>query len=202
MGWFTQIPTLHKSLTFIWRFWTGSKVKPDSLTYLHRTLILELSFNSTWLLVGSWLFCLQILPCLVNFWCMRGGSVEVWIKDILYWFMEDQTHFGMSRGAKMSLAHVVCTLFIYEIPKLNDKWLISSPKYAIMSLMLSYKAHLSGSLGIGHWTIILFLVWLQPKVDNSYSVTFNIRAPIFEWYVQGFLLHRLQVKRKAHKVWN
>jgi hypothetical protein len=29
-------------------------------------------------LVGSWLFCLQNLPCLVSLWCMRGGRVEVW----------------------------------------------------------------------------------------------------------------------------
>jgi hypothetical protein len=35
---------------------------------------------------------------------MRGGSVEVWTKNILYRFMECQTHFGMPRGAKMSLA--------------------------------------------------------------------------------------------------
>ena len=26
------------------------------------------------------------------------------MKYILYWFIEDQTHFGMSRGAMMSLA--------------------------------------------------------------------------------------------------
>jgi hypothetical protein len=31
-------------------------------------------------LVGSWLSCLQNLPCLVRFWCMRGGDVEVWTK--------------------------------------------------------------------------------------------------------------------------
>ena len=55
-------------------------------------------------MVGSWLFCLQNFPCLVSFWCMRGGSVEVWTKNILYRFMEGQTHFGMPRGVKMSLA--------------------------------------------------------------------------------------------------
>jgi hypothetical protein len=53
---------------------------------------LELSFNSLWLLVGSWLFCLQNFSCLVSFWCMRGGSVEVWTKKILYRFMKGQTH--------------------------------------------------------------------------------------------------------------
>ena len=66
--------------------------------------VLELSSNSSWLLVRSWLFCLQNLPCLLSFWCMRGGSVEVWTKDILYQFMEGQTHFGISWHAKMSLA--------------------------------------------------------------------------------------------------
>jgi len=33
---------------------------------------------------------------------MRGGSVEVWTKNILYRFIESQIHFGMPRGAKMS----------------------------------------------------------------------------------------------------
>ena len=35
---------------------------------------------------------------------MLGGSMEVWTKNILYRFIEDQTRFGMPRGAKMSLA--------------------------------------------------------------------------------------------------
>jgi hypothetical protein len=30
--------------------------------------------------------------------------VEVWTKNILYRFMKGQTHFGMPKGAKMSLA--------------------------------------------------------------------------------------------------
>ena len=34
---------------------------------------IELSSNSSWLLIGSWLLCVQNLPCLVSFWCMRGG---------------------------------------------------------------------------------------------------------------------------------
>ena len=34
-----------------------------------------------------------------------GSSVEVWMKKILYWFIEGQTHFGMqSRGFKTILA--------------------------------------------------------------------------------------------------
>jgi hypothetical protein len=53
-------------------------------------------------LVGSWLFCLQNFPCLVSFWCMHGGSVEVWTKNSLYRLMKGQTHFGMPRGAKIN----------------------------------------------------------------------------------------------------
>ena len=43
-------------------------------------------------------------PCLVNWWCMLGGSVEIFTKNILYPFMKGQYHFGMSRGATMSFA--------------------------------------------------------------------------------------------------
>jgi hypothetical protein len=64
---------------------------------------LELSSNWTRLLVGCWLFCLQNLPCLVSSWCMRGVSVEVWTKNILYRFMKSQTHFSTSWHTKMSL---------------------------------------------------------------------------------------------------
>ena len=43
--------------------------------------------------------------------CMTEILIEEWVhacgglnKNILYWFIMSQTHFGMSRGAKMSLA--------------------------------------------------------------------------------------------------
>ena len=55
---------------------------------------LELFSNSSILLGGSWLFCLQSFPCLVSFRCMFGGRVEVWTKNILYWFIEGQTRFS------------------------------------------------------------------------------------------------------------
>ena len=39
--------------------------------------LIKLSSNSsTWLLVGSWRFCIQYLPCSVSFGCILGGSVE------------------------------------------------------------------------------------------------------------------------------
>ena len=67
-------------------------------------LILEISCDSKGLLVGSWLFCVQHLPCSVSLPFMLGGSVEVWTKNILCWFIEGQTHFGMPRGARITLA--------------------------------------------------------------------------------------------------
>ena len=54
-----------------------------------------MKINSTELLVGSSLFCIQHLPCLVHAQSMN---------NILYRFIAAQTHFGMPRGAKMSLA--------------------------------------------------------------------------------------------------
>jgi hypothetical protein len=35
---------------------------------------------------------------------MLEGSVEVWTKNILFWFNEGQIILGMPRGSKMSLA--------------------------------------------------------------------------------------------------
>ena len=81
------------------KFWVLSvinKVLESILLRIQDLLILALSSNSTWLLVGSFLSWIQHLPYLVYFWCMLGGSVEVWTTDILYRFIERQTHFGMS----------------------------------------------------------------------------------------------------------
>ena len=62
----------------------------------------ELSSKSTWLLVGSRLFYIQHLPCSVSFGCMLGGNAEVSIKNILYHFIEGQTHhFGIPRSVKI-----------------------------------------------------------------------------------------------------
>ena len=72
--------------------------------YLASWKLLKLSSTSTWLLVGSWLFCIQHPPFSVSFRCMLGGTVEIRRKNILYQVIEGQTHFGMPRGAKMSFA--------------------------------------------------------------------------------------------------
>ena len=50
----------------------------------------------------SWFFGIFCIPCSVSFPCMFRGGVEVYIKNILFKFIEDQTHYGM-RGVKMSL---------------------------------------------------------------------------------------------------
>ena len=87
--------------------------------------LIELSLKSMGLL--SWLFRTQHLPRLVSFWCMCGGSVEVWTKSILYWFIKGQTHFGMPVGAKMNWPKMyqIRMVFIYIQtlpPSMHDKW--------------------------------------------------------------------------------
>jgi hypothetical protein len=55
--------------------------------------LIKLSSKSSWLLVRSWLLCLQNVPCLVSLWCTSGSSMEFWTKYILFRFMEGQTHY-------------------------------------------------------------------------------------------------------------
>jgi hypothetical protein len=38
----------------------------------------KLSVNSTGVLVGSWLFCVQYFPCSISFQYMLGAGVEIW----------------------------------------------------------------------------------------------------------------------------
>ena len=38
---------------------------------------IDLSFNSTGVLVRSWLFCFKNLPCSVGFQCMLGVDVKI-----------------------------------------------------------------------------------------------------------------------------
>ena len=60
----------------------------------------ELSFNSTEVLVGSWLFLhtkLSMCKFLVNAW----SPCECLNKELSISVHEGQTHFGMSRGTKM-----------------------------------------------------------------------------------------------------
>ena len=71
-------------------------------TTLHQTFCVafELPFNTTEVVVGSWLFCIH---CFVTLHCMLGVGVEIRTKNLLYRFIEDQTHYGIPKGAKMSL---------------------------------------------------------------------------------------------------
>lgn len=66
-------------------------------------LLLQKSYPSTQGVL--WLGDLhESLACSVSFWCVLKGSVEVWMKNILYRFIECQIEFSMARSAKMSLA--------------------------------------------------------------------------------------------------
>ena len=44
---------------------------------------LEVSYNSTWHVVN--------LPILVSFWYMLGGSMKIWLENVVYWFSKGQT---------------------------------------------------------------------------------------------------------------
>ena len=54
----------------------------NSLIQVQRPRIVELSFNSTGVLVGSWLFCSQEFSCLASSGCLLGVGVEVWTKNV------------------------------------------------------------------------------------------------------------------------
>ena len=65
---------------------------------------IELSSDSTWLLVGSWLFCIQRLSHSVRFWCLIRGSGEVRTKKnskIVH--CGSNSYIGMPRGPTWSL---------------------------------------------------------------------------------------------------
>ena len=62
---------------------------------------IELFFNIKGLFVGSWLYAYINTFNVPSFRCMLGGShAEVWIKNIRYWFIEGQTHFGMPKKSQ------------------------------------------------------------------------------------------------------
>ena len=70
----------------------------DSILESFLTISYPPTQHDFWFGVGC--FCIQHLPSSVNVEVV----MEVWTKDILYWFIEGQTHIGMPRGAKMNLA--------------------------------------------------------------------------------------------------
>jgi hypothetical protein len=69
--------------------------------------LLKLSFNSTGVLVRSSLSFIQNFPCSVSFGCIHGDGVEVWMQNILYWFI----------GTKLSLAPLSMPKWVW--PSLN-----------------------------------------------------------------------------------
>ena len=101
---------------------------------------IDLSSNSTWLLVGSWLFCIQHLPFSVSFRCMLGGSVEIWTKNIpipVYWRSNSIWHakrcwnkFG-PHWSKKGCSSFNSSTTTQHAPQLERNWLIL---YAIQSM--------------------------------------------------------------------
>ena len=98
-----------------WNFFDDLSVGQTSLFGGFSEVLSELSLDSTWVLIGSWLFCIHHLPCSVSFWCVLEGSVKVLSKEhakLVHWRW---THFGMPRGAKMGSTHqcteIGCSIF-------------------------------------------------------------------------------------------
>ena len=53
------------------------------VNHVHYNILKLIPLNSTGVLVGPCLFCIQYLPCLVNFRCMFRVGVEVWQKNVI-----------------------------------------------------------------------------------------------------------------------
>lgn len=56
---------------------------------------IELSFDSNWSFGWAFVSLVSFDACLMLVWRLEQGA--------FYWFIEDQTHFGMPQGAKLSL---------------------------------------------------------------------------------------------------
>jgi hypothetical protein len=103
LSYMTLILTSEQSTALTCSSWQTLYGETTLSMYIIATL--ELSFYSSRLLVGSWLSCLQNLPCLVRLCCMCEGSAEAWTKSILYRFMEGQNEFDPSWN------DIECSLF-------------------------------------------------------------------------------------------
>ena len=57
---------------------------PHQLSNVMLRCIIDLFFNSTGVLIRTWLFCIQHFLCSVIFWFMLGIGVEVWMEKIFY----------------------------------------------------------------------------------------------------------------------
>lgn len=73
---------------------------------------IDFHFNSTRVLVKSWLFCIQNFPMFIKFWCMLGVGVEDWMKNIRYQFTDNQTHFNMPSGCEY--------MYMYPLLRLSE----------------------------------------------------------------------------------
>ena len=54
-------------------------------------------------MIFHWLFCIQCQLFLSTMWCILRGSIWIWTKSNLFWFIEGQTHFSTSWDGNVSL---------------------------------------------------------------------------------------------------
>ena len=120
--------------------WSPASFLPKPVLHRWDLLTIELSSNSTWRLVWSWLFCLQNLPCLVSF-C---ACVEV------VWRFEQRTFYIGSWRAKLIFA-----------PLGMPKWIFGDRKF--------YRATTSTERCIGY-TKVLQNKWNLPSFPHYYHL--------------------------------
>ena len=158
----------------------------------------------------SWLFSIQHFPCSVSFWCVLGGNVGVWTKNTLYRFVEGQTHLGMSRGAKMSLAPNVLRYNLYTSPSMHwkptkhGKYLLQNNQPATKTLVQSQVTLLHANLqwkivgdqgptrcsmelkdnSIGVCSVIFNKTWMHMHSENLHLFLFTSS---FLGFISGYL---------------
>jgi hypothetical protein len=83
------------------------------------------------------------LSMFAKFWCMRGGTVEVWTKNILYRFMEGQTHFSTSLKPLWSFMNRYRMFFVQTstIPPRMHQKLSKHGKFCKQNNQLPTKSH-------------------------------------------------------------
>ena len=129
---------------------------------------LEFSSNSTWLLVRGSLFCIQHLPCLVNFGCMLGGCVKILTKIIVY----------QSLVVKLTVACQEVLKWVWPSINLNKLLYIQSQT---LPPNMHHKCKINQLKNIGN----KFLTKCPIELKNDFNVLYAIQDIVFTF------LHRI-----------
>jgi hypothetical protein len=135
-------------------------------------------------LVGSWLFCLQNLPCLVSLWCMCGAR----------WRFEDRTfHIGSWR-AKLILAPLGMSKLVWPSmnryrmffvqtstlpPRMHHKF-TKHGRFCKRNNQLPTKTHIelkdNSNVQTTYWTFSYHVIFYQAQSFIFYNVQTTYRT--------------------------